>query len=211
MCERKIGRIEFLHTDGRVRESVEYTSLYLLKNDVKKENFYGVPMKVVLYRREDGTVVPHEFISECDPPLQGFKIEDYPSYLAKEKERTKEIKLKKGIAKLVSAILTKQHATYFFELPDECSFSCDWSYTVDSYAGNRLYKYSENRSVFQKAKYVSATIERSNNSIENIKICDEDKVEICRENVENISFYDSIISETRDAIEVALKNKGGIS
>ena len=56
---KPIGRIEYLHTDGRVRESIEYTSPYQLEKDIKEENRYGVSMKVVLYKQADGTVIPH--------------------------------------------------------------------------------------------------------------------------------------------------------
>ena len=74
--ERPIGRIDFLHTDGSVRESVEYTSEYMLKKDVKEEIFYGVPMVVVLYRDSDGNTISQDFLAELDPPPQGFRIED---------------------------------------------------------------------------------------------------------------------------------------
>lgn len=43
---KPIGRIDYLHTDGRVRESIEYTSPYQLEKDIKEENYYGVPMKL---------------------------------------------------------------------------------------------------------------------------------------------------------------------
>ncbi len=69
-----VGRIDFLHTDGRVRESIEYTSPYQLEKDIKEENFYGVPMQVVLYADKDGKTVEHGYISETDPPLNGFSI-----------------------------------------------------------------------------------------------------------------------------------------
>ena len=75
---KPIGRIEYLHTDGKVRESIEYTSPYQLEKDIKEENYYGVPMSVVLYKQADGSVVPHEYITECDPPLQGFSVIDSP-------------------------------------------------------------------------------------------------------------------------------------
>ena len=75
---KPIGRIEYLHTDGRVRESIEYTSPYQLEKDIKEENYYGVPMSVVLYKQADGSVVPHEYIAECDPPLQSFSVIDSP-------------------------------------------------------------------------------------------------------------------------------------
>lgn len=85
---RAIGRIEYLHTDGSVRESIEYTSEYQLKRDIQQETFFGVPMNIVLYRDKDGNTVPHEYISELDPPPNGFSIIDSP-YL-QPKEQTAE-------------------------------------------------------------------------------------------------------------------------
>ncbi|MGN0447662.1 MAG: Eco57I restriction-modification methylase domain-containing protein [Acutalibacteraceae bacterium] len=71
---KPIGRIEYLHTDGRVRESIEYTSPYQFEKDIKEENQYGVPMKVTLYADENGAVIPHDYIYQLDPPLHGTSV-----------------------------------------------------------------------------------------------------------------------------------------
>ena len=87
---KPIGRIEYLGTNGEVGESIEYTSPYQLEKDIKEENYYGVPMNVVLYRQSDGYVVPHDYIAECDPPLKGFSVIDNP-YLKTSLDIAKEI------------------------------------------------------------------------------------------------------------------------
>lgn len=87
---KPVGRIDYLHTDGRVRESIEYTSSYQLEKDIKEENHYGVPMSVVLYRQADGSVIPHDYIAECDPPLNGFSLIDNP-FLKSSLDIAKEI------------------------------------------------------------------------------------------------------------------------
>ncbi len=79
-----VGRIDYLHTDGTVRESVEYTSPYQLEKDIKEENYYGVPFTVVFYKDKDGNTIPQDFIGELDPPPQGIEIIDSP-YLAKDR------------------------------------------------------------------------------------------------------------------------------
>ena len=79
-----VGRIDYLHTDGTVRESVEYTSPYQFEKDIKEENYYGVPFTVVFYKDKDGNTIPQDFISELDPPPQGIEIIDSP-YLAKDR------------------------------------------------------------------------------------------------------------------------------
>ena len=75
---RPVGRIEYLGSNGEVGESIEYTSEYQLVKDIKDENFYGVPMVVVLYRDKDGKTISQDFLSELDPPVQGFRVEDFP-------------------------------------------------------------------------------------------------------------------------------------
>ncbi|HIW85235.1 MAG TPA: DEAD/DEAH box helicase family protein [Candidatus Eubacterium faecipullorum] len=87
---KPIGRIDYLHTDGRVRESIEYTSPYQLEKDIEEENYYGVPMKIVLYKDRDGTTIQHDFISQLDPPPQGVEIIDSP-YLKSSLDIAKEI------------------------------------------------------------------------------------------------------------------------
>ena len=69
-----IGRISYLHTDGRVRESVEYTDIEKMEKDLREENFYGVPMQVVMYVDRQGKTVPHRFVYDMDPPLQGVSV-----------------------------------------------------------------------------------------------------------------------------------------
>ena len=75
---KPIGRIDYLHTDGRVRESIEYTSPYSFEKDIQEENHYGVPMSILLYKDKDGSTIPHGFIAQLDPPPQGFQIIDSP-------------------------------------------------------------------------------------------------------------------------------------
>lgn len=77
-AETLVGRIDYLSSSGNVRESVDYTSAYQLKKDIQEENYYGTPMMVTLYRQPDGTVIPHDYIFDCDPPLQGFSVADQP-------------------------------------------------------------------------------------------------------------------------------------
>ena len=71
---KPIGRIDYLGTDGKVGESIEYTSPYQFEKDIKEENYYGVPMSIVLYKDKDGNTIPHGFITQLDPPPKGFEI-----------------------------------------------------------------------------------------------------------------------------------------
>ena len=81
-----VGRIDYLHTDGRVRESIEYTSSYQFEKDIKEENYYGVPMMLVFYKDKDGNTIPRHFVEELDPPPQGLKIIDSPYLQVAEPE-----------------------------------------------------------------------------------------------------------------------------
>ena len=78
---KPIGRIDYLGTDGKVGESIEYTSPYSFEKDIKEENYYGVPMTIVLYKDKDGRTIPNDFVTRLDPPPKGFEIIDSP-YLA---------------------------------------------------------------------------------------------------------------------------------
>ena len=69
-----IGRIEYLHTDGRVREQVEYTDVAEMEKDLREDNFAGVPMQVTMYVDRQGKTVPHRFVYEMDPPLHGTSV-----------------------------------------------------------------------------------------------------------------------------------------
>ena len=81
---KPVGRIDYLHTDGTVRESVEYTSPYQFEKDIKEENFYGIPFTIVFYKDKDGNTIPQDFISSLDPPPQSVEIIDSP-YLANDR------------------------------------------------------------------------------------------------------------------------------
>ena len=72
-----VGRIEYLGSNGEVGESIEYTSEYQFLKDIKEENFYGSPMSIVLYRNRSGETISQDFLSQLDPPPQGFMVEDF--------------------------------------------------------------------------------------------------------------------------------------
>lgn len=89
---KPVGRIDYLHTDGKVRESIEYTSEYQFVKDVKDENFYGTPMSVVVYADKDGNpIIPIDFATELDPPPQSFDIAPSPYLERAEEEKTEEL------------------------------------------------------------------------------------------------------------------------
>ena len=69
-----IGRIEYLHTDGRIREQIEYTDVAEMEADLRADNDSGVPMKVTMYVDRQGKTVPHRFVYEMDPPLHGTSV-----------------------------------------------------------------------------------------------------------------------------------------
>ena len=69
-----VGRIEYLHSDGRVREQVEYADLAKMEADLRKDNDSGVPMKVTMYVDRQGHIADHRFVYELDPPLHGTSV-----------------------------------------------------------------------------------------------------------------------------------------
>ena len=76
---KPVGRIEYLGTNGRPGEVIEYTDPERFMKKIEDETFYGVPLTVVLYRDEQGKTIPQDFLSELDPPSRGFRIEDTPA------------------------------------------------------------------------------------------------------------------------------------
>lgn len=73
-AERPIGRIDYLGADGKIGESIQYTSAAQFVKDIKEQNFYGVPMVIVLYKGQDGKTIPQDFLSSLDPPPRGIHI-----------------------------------------------------------------------------------------------------------------------------------------
>ena len=88
---KPIGRIDYLGTDGKVGESIEYTSPYQFEKDIKEENYYGVPMSIVLYKDKDGSTIPHDFITQLDPPPKSFEIIDSPYLTDTALDKAKQI------------------------------------------------------------------------------------------------------------------------
>ena len=88
---KPIGRIDYLGTDGKVGESIEYTSPYSFEKDIKEENYYGVPMSIVLYKDKDGSTIPHGFIAQLDPPPKSFEIIDSPYLTGTALDKAKRI------------------------------------------------------------------------------------------------------------------------
>ncbi len=77
-----VGRIDYFHTDGKVRESIEYTSEYQFIKDIKEETYYGTPMFIAVYADKEGVTIPLDFVRELDPPPHGLEIVPSP-YLEK--------------------------------------------------------------------------------------------------------------------------------
>lgn len=92
---KPIGRIDYLHTDGRVCESVEYTNPSQFEKDIINKNNYGVPMIINFYKDKDGNHIPDSFLSSLDSPLQGIEYIDSPlmSNGAEEKTMSDEKKI----------------------------------------------------------------------------------------------------------------------
>jgi N12 class adenine-specific DNA methylase len=85
-----VGRIEYLGSDGNVGETIEYVNGTQLVKDIKDENHYGAPMRIVVYRQEDGSTIPLDFVQDLDPPPQGFDIIDTPAVESVPTDETPE-------------------------------------------------------------------------------------------------------------------------
>lgn len=101
----------------------------------------------------------------------------------------------------VKTISTDWSIAKFYLLPEDCRFECEWEYTVESFAGERLYKYPETRKVVQMATYVRLTF-RKEGGLHEVAVCDRDNVEILKRNIsdpEALDKYKRIVAEAKDS------------
>lgn len=75
-----IGRIEYLHTDGEVREFAEYNDEDDLVKAAKEDIFYGVPIRIVFYADAGGCNRSKECLKEIGGGCYGLEIIPEPSY-----------------------------------------------------------------------------------------------------------------------------------
>ena len=80
---KPVGKIDYLNSDGTVRESIEYTSEYRFVNDIKEENFFDEPMSVYVYSDKDGNSISTDFIKNLANDLKGIEVIPSP-YLEEE-------------------------------------------------------------------------------------------------------------------------------
>lgn len=73
-----IGKITFLSSDGRPRESSEYTDSEQFVSDCNDATDYGEPISIMIYRDKDGNHIPTNWVDKLDPPPKGFDIVDSP-------------------------------------------------------------------------------------------------------------------------------------
>ena len=72
-----VARIDFLGSNGEVGESICYTDAEQFTKAFMEENHCGAPISVVVYRQEDGSTIPLDFLKDISSPIHGFCVEDY--------------------------------------------------------------------------------------------------------------------------------------
>ena len=134
---KPVGRIDYLSTDGKVRESIEYTSEYQFVKDIKDENFYGTPMSVVVYADIDGNpIISIDFATELDPPPQSFEIIPSPYSERAEEEKTEEL----ADAQLIGKDVIIDGDKYIIEKIDPVFGDVSMRDTTSIYPINRVEK-----------------------------------------------------------------------
>ena len=76
---RLVGRIDFLSYNGEVGESQEYSDASKFIEAIKEENFYGVPMTIIIYKDLEGKHISTSFVQKLDPLPQGLRFEQCPN------------------------------------------------------------------------------------------------------------------------------------
>lgn len=133
---KPVGRIDYLHTDGTVRESIEYTSDYQFVKDIKDENYYGTPMSIVVYADKDGNTISRDFVNELDPPPQGFEVIPSPYLERAEEEKTEEL----TDADLIGKEVVINGSTFVIEKIDPVFGDVSMRDTTSIYPINRVEK-----------------------------------------------------------------------
>lgn len=82
-----VGRIEYLSSEGKVVETVEYSDEAKFLADVKEDNYHGVPSRIKLYADAEGKTIPRQFIFELDPHPLGVEVVLNP-HLEKQNDTT---------------------------------------------------------------------------------------------------------------------------
>lgn len=84
-----VGRIDYLHTNGSVRERIEFIRPQQFESEIQEQSYYGVPMQVVLYADKHGktvaypatpcrvSVIPNPYLERTFLDLAKGYIEDY--------------------------------------------------------------------------------------------------------------------------------------
>ena len=72
-----IGRLDYLDSNGHVGEQVEYDDEIQLVEQVKEDVDTGAPFTITLYRDQNGTTIPQDFLTDLGTPPKGFAVVDY--------------------------------------------------------------------------------------------------------------------------------------
>lgn len=70
-----IGKIEYLSSQGKVQETMEFESFQKLVDTVKDDLYYGVPISIALYQYGDKPNYPMKWAEELDCLPEGFRYE----------------------------------------------------------------------------------------------------------------------------------------
>lgn len=71
-----VGAIEFLGSNGDVKERIEYTGLISFLRVIRESNYNGEPMNIVIYKDCHGKSLDTDFVKELDPHPSGVRIEN---------------------------------------------------------------------------------------------------------------------------------------
>lgn len=73
-----VARIDYLASNGAIRESLEYRDTGSFVSDVLHSNYYGEPMSITVYSDpKTGAHIDTSWRINLDSPPQGFQIEPY--------------------------------------------------------------------------------------------------------------------------------------
>lgn len=77
-ANQPVGKIEYLGFSGEVIESIAYTDASQFVQQIKEDNYCGVPMDITVFSDpKNGSHIDTSWRLDLDPPPQGFQIKPY--------------------------------------------------------------------------------------------------------------------------------------
>lgn len=187
-----LGRIEYLSSEGKVFETVEYSDEAKFLADIREDNYYGVPSRIKLYADAEGKTMSRQFIFELDPQPLGVEVILDP-HLDKQNDTT----LSKAM-RLISKFCEREYLSEA-DFYDMSCVGIGYTTITDDEIPVQINVDLQN---FSLERYLDDVLvdTRQYNSLE----------ELIENELEDLDFDSLIVFNDRDVAETILANRGPV-